>query len=123
MARPIIRPHDQVPARPADHARGATVQVLLGPEEGMPNFYLRRFTVDPGGRIPNHRHDTIEHEQVLIEGELVLTLDGKEATVRAGDHVFIPPGVAHAYDNRGSVAAVFFCVVPATTRYQTEWLE
>jgi len=99
------------------------MQVLLGPEDGAPGFATRRFTLEPGGRIPNHRHATIEHEQVVLEGEMVIGLDGREAVVRAGDCLLIPAGVAHWYENRGAVPARFLCVVPITAQYETEWLE
>jgi quercetin dioxygenase-like cupin family protein len=104
-------------------ARGTSIQVLLGPEDGTPNFVTRRFTIDPGGRIPCHRHPTIEHEQVVLEGEMVLALDEREHVVRAGDCVFIPAGVAHWYENRGAVPVRFLCMVPRTADYTTEWLE
>ena len=54
---------------------------------------------------------------------MVIGLDKREATVSAGDCVFIPAGVAHWYENRGPVPVRFLCVVPMTEDYQTEWLE
>ena len=108
---------------PVERTRGARIEILLGPEEGVPNFATRRFTVDPGGRIPCHRHDAIEHEQVILEGSMVIGLDDREVEVAAGDCVFIPAGVAHWYENRGDGPVRFLCVVPMTADYQTEWLE
>jgi quercetin dioxygenase-like cupin family protein len=108
---------------PLERSRKAAIQVLLGPEDGTPNFITRRITIEPGGRIPCHRHDTIEHEQVVLEGSMVMGLGSKELEVAAGDCVFIPAGTAHWYENRGQVAVRFLCVVPQTADYQTEWLE
>ncbi len=119
----ILRPMEAVAAREVERATGARIQVLLGAEDGVPSFYTRRFTIDPGGRIPLHRHDRIEHEQVVLEGEMTLTLDGETRTARAGDCVYIPAGVAHAYENKGAVAVRFLCIVPATRDYATDWLE
>ncbi len=121
--KPVIRSMDDPKPSPVANSRGATIQVLLGPPDGVPTFITRRFTLEPGGRIPEHRHDSIEHEQVVLEGEMVLTLDGEENTVRAGDAVFIPAGVAHSYENRGTVPVRFLCIIPKTDGYQTEWLE
>lgn len=120
---PIIRTIEQVTAKEVERATRARIQVLLGPDDAMPNFYTRRFTIDPGGLIPTHRHDTIEHQQVVISGEMVLILDGKEHLVKAGDCVFIPARVAHRYENRGTKPVQFICIVPSTKNYQTEWLE
>ena len=123
MPKPVIRPMDANRAVAVERTRGTTIEILLGPEEGVPNFATRRFTIQPGGRIPRHRHDAIEHEQVILEGSMVIGLDDREVEVAAGDCVFIPAGVAHWYENRGEVPVRFLCVVPMTAEYQTEWLE
>lgn len=120
---PVVRSMDDPEAATVEHARGASIQVLLGPEDGTPTFVTRRFTLEPGGRIPCHRHPAIEHEQVVLSGEMVLALDGREHVVRAGDCVFIPAGVAHWYENRGDAPVRFLCMVPRTDDYATEWLE
>jgi quercetin dioxygenase-like cupin family protein len=123
MAEPVIRSMDAAAAVPVERARGASIEVLLGADDGVPNFATRRFTIQPGGRIPRHRHDAIEHEQVVLEGAMVIGLDDREVEVAAGECLFIPAGVAHWYENRGDVPVRFLCVVPLTSSYQTEWLE
>jgi quercetin dioxygenase-like cupin family protein len=120
---PVIRPRNSVAPLAVPRCRGTSIQVLLGPESGVPNFITRQFTIEPGGRIPCHRHDSIEHEQVIVEGSMVISLDGRENEVSTGDSIFIPAGVSHWYENRGSVPVRFLCVVPQTAEYQTEWLE
>jgi len=114
----VVRNQDAVEAIAVPRCRGTTMKVLLGPESGVPNFITRQISVEPGGRIPCHRHDSIEHEQVVLEGSMVIGLDGREA-----DAVFIPAGVDHWYENRGADTVRFVCVVPRTDDYQTEWLE
>lgn len=108
---------------PVRRARGARMAVLIGPDEGAPRFIMRRFFLAAGGRIPTHRHDTIEHEQVIIRGEMTIGLDDAAHTVRAGDAIFIPAGTAHWYENPGTEEVEFLCVVPYTSDYATEWLE
>lgn len=119
----IVRETSSVPALPVARSRGARIQVLLGPDEGMPRFYTRLFTIDPGGRIPEHLHDAIEHEQVVLEGELTLSLDGDVRTVVPGQCVYIPAGCAHWYENRGSGPVRFLCMIPGHVPYTTEWKE
>jgi quercetin dioxygenase-like cupin family protein len=119
----VVRNQDAVEAIVVPRCRGATMKVLLGPESGVPNFITRQFSIEPGGRIPRHRHDHIEHEQVVLEGSMVIGLEGREAEVSPGDCVFIPAGVEHWYENRGADTVTFMCVVPRTDDYQTEWLE
>jgi quercetin dioxygenase-like cupin family protein len=120
---PTIRPLDSVEAVTVPRCRGASLKILLGSESGAGNFITRQFTLQPNGRIPSHRHDHIEHSQMVLEGTMVIGLDERENEVGPGDSIFIPPGVAHWYENRGPEAVRFLCVVPNTEDYQTEWLE
>ena len=119
----VLRRHDTVPAIPVEGARGASIQVLLGPDEGAPHFITRVFTLEPGGYIPSHRHPTIEHEQLMLEGEMTLGLDRDTVTLGPGDALLIPAGVSHWYANRGEQTVRFVCVIPRTDGYETEWLE
>ena len=121
-SKAVVRNVEEVPGTPVGKGTGATIRVLLGAEQGMPHFEMRVFTIEPSGRIPAHRHDAIEHGQLVLEGSMVLTLDGKERTVSAGDAVFIPAGVSHSYENRGTAAVRFLCAIPRG-EYRTEWLE
>jgi quercetin dioxygenase-like cupin family protein len=120
---PVVRTLDSVETVSVPRCRGASLKVLLGPDIGVPNFITREFTLEAGGRIPCHRHDEIEHEQIVLEGSMVIGLDAREMTVGPGDSIFIPARVSHWYENRGSEAVRFLCVVPHTDDYQTEWLE
>lgn len=108
---------------PVDAARSTRMAVLLGPDEGAPNFIMRRFVIDPGGVIPAHLHSDIEHEQVIEKGELVIILDDREHTVRAGDSILIPADTPHRYENRGSEPVSLICVIPLKDPYHTEWLD
>jgi len=60
---------------------------------------------------------------VILEGAMVISLDGRETEVSTGDSIFIPAGISHWYENRGQVPVRFLCVVPNTADYRTEWLE
>jgi quercetin dioxygenase-like cupin family protein len=118
----VIAPQ-AAPAPQVKRARGARMAVLIGPEQGAPNFITRRFTLAAGARIPAHRHPTIEHEQVMIRGEMVLGMGDEVRTVRAGDAIYLPAGCTHWYENRTAGEVEFLCVVPNTKEYATEWLE
>ncbi|MDJ0762644.1 MAG: cupin domain-containing protein [Myxococcota bacterium] len=120
---PLIRELKDVLATEVDTAIGVTIQVLLGPDDGMPNYYTRRFTMAPGGSIPAHRHDKIEHHQVILQGEMTVHLNGETTLAREGDAIYIPPRTVHAFENRGAMPVQFLCVVPAIDDYATEWVE
>ena len=63
------------------------------------------FTVAPGARVPiAHSHNAYEETAYALEGNLTLTLwdaDGNPQRIetRPGDHVLIPRGVVHRFDN------------------------
>jgi len=120
---PVVRQIDAIPANPVARTRGARMAVLIGPEQGAPNFVTRRFLLAPGGRIPAHLHPTLEHEQVILRGEMVLGSGTAERVVRAGEAVFLPAGTPHWYENRGAEEVEFLCIIPNTPGYATEWLE
>jgi len=121
--KPAVIEPQAVPAPPVKRARGARMAVLIGPEQGAPNFITRRFLLAPGARIPAHRHPTIEHEQVMVRGEMVLGINDQVRVVRVGDAMYLPAGCAHWYENRTADEVEFLCVVPNTKGYATEWLE
>lgn len=118
-----IRAADVAQAQVVPKARGARMQVLIGPDDGAARFFKRMFTLDPGGRIPKHWHPDIEHEQFIVSGEMHMGLGDDERVVRAGDSVFIPAQTPHWYENRGAEPVQFLCVVPRTEQYVTEWME
>lgn len=118
----VVRGDDVAPAK-VEKARHTRMVTLVGPREGAPHFSVRRFVISSGGRIPAHSHDRIEHQQVVVAGEMVVTMDGEAFHVQAGDALFIPPGTVHAYENRGPVDVEFICVVPLTEKYETAWHE
>jgi quercetin dioxygenase-like cupin family protein len=105
-----VRRSGDVPAEPVSAGTGTTRRVLIGPGQG-PHFALRQFTMEPGGGMPLHTN-TVEHEQYVLRGRARITVGGEEYEVTAGDVVFIPAGVPHAYRNIGGEPFEFLCAVP-----------
>ncbi|MDQ0396121.1 cupin domain-containing protein [Labrys monachus] len=69
-------------------------------------------TVQPEGRMPvPHYHRDWEETVYGLSGVLTMTVDGRPIEVGAGDTVFIPRGVVHGFDNRGTVPARCLCVL------------
>ena len=105
-----VRKSREIPAEPVKAGRGTTRQVLIGPETG-PHFALRQFTMEPGGGMPRHTN-TVEHEQYVLQGRARIDIGDHAYEVSAGDVVFIPAGVPHAYRNIGEEPFIFLCAVP-----------
>ena len=123
MDEPIIRNIDEVESMAVPRSEGATIKVLLGEKEKMPNFYTRIFTLEPGAKIPKHVHDTIEHQQVMLEGTMVLTINDKPYTVVPGNVMYIPKKASHSYENAGETQVRFVCVIPSAIEYTTDFLD
>ena len=119
----IVKGSADVKAEPVARASGTEIQWLISKNDGAPNFDLRKFTIAPGGKIPKHFHDDIEHEQFVLRGEYILGIDDKTYKLRAGDSIYIPAKSVHWYQNTGNEKAEFLCVVPRREKYDATYLE
>jgi len=108
---PVIRRAQDVSYEAVSAADGMAKGVLVGPDDGAPNFAIRRFTLEPGASVPKHTND-VEHEQYVLDGEYVVGIDDEEHVVSAGDSLFIPAGTVHWYRNEGDDPGAFLCAVP-----------
>jgi beta-alanine degradation protein BauB len=77
-------------------------------------FRVTRWTIDPGGAIPMHRHD---HEYVVVplvtDTMHVVTADGTEIVAEfvAGQSYSRPAGSEHTVENRGDLNPIVFVEV------------
>ena len=88
----------------------ATTQVLLGSDQAMPHFAMRKFRMGAGGGMPL-RTNAVEHEQYVLQGRARLTLGDRIVEVGPHDVVFIPAGLAHDYTVL-EAPFEFLCLVP-----------
>ena len=85
-------------------------QVLIGPDDGAPNFAMRRFVMGEGGGMPRHTN-TVEHEQYVLRGRARVTIGDQAHEVAAGSVLLIPAGIAHDYSVLDAPFE-FLCMVP-----------
>jgi quercetin dioxygenase-like cupin family protein len=109
-ARPIVRSADAVERRSVTAGTATEMQVLLGREEGMPNFFVRRFVMGPGGGMPRHTN-TVEHEQYVLRGRACVRIGDEAHEVGPGTVLYIPAGAPHSYAVLDAPFE-FLCVVP-----------
>ncbi len=109
-AKPIVVAADTIDRQPVTAAEATEMQVLISPERA-PNFAMRRFTMQPGGSMPEHTN-TVEHEQYVVGGAAEIGIGGQVYRVSQGDVVFIPAGMPHWYRTVGDEAFSFLCLVP-----------
>ena len=91
---------------------GVQMKVLLGSDQGAPNFVMREFTIEEGGHTAYHTHEW-EHEVYVLEGEGAIKQGDKEIPVRRGSFALVKPDEEHQFLNKGSGAFRFICVVPS----------
>ncbi len=90
---------------------GATKQVPIGKGDGVPNFSIRVFTLEPGGHTPHHEHDS-EHLNYILEGAGELMEGDQPRQINQGDYILVKPHERHQYRNTGDVPLKFMCMVP-----------
>jgi mannose-6-phosphate isomerase-like protein (cupin superfamily) len=79
---------------------------FLARSEDTPRFNLALITMQPHRDGPGtHAHDGEDDSFYVLEGELTFTVDGEEIVAGPGTFVLVPPGVPHAFGNRGDAVA------------------
>jgi quercetin dioxygenase-like cupin family protein len=60
-------------------------------------FFLFEDVMERGKCTPLHRHPEADETTYLLEGELLVNVDGRETRVTAGSVMFNPKGTPHAF--------------------------
>lgn len=106
----IVLEAESVASQEVSAGTFASFQVLLGADQAMPHFAMRKFRMEAGGGMPLHTN-AVEHEQYVLQGRARLTLGDRVVEVGPHDVVFIPAGLAHDYRVL-EAPFEFLCLVP-----------
>jgi quercetin dioxygenase-like cupin family protein len=111
----LIRRADAMEGRAVEMegARGVTMRLMVGRQDGAPSFSMRHFTVAPGGHTPRHSHN-YEHEVYVVEGRGRVEQDGELRELKAGDVVYVRPNALHQFTNDSEAPFAFLCMVPTS---------
>ncbi|UXX97561.1 cupin domain-containing protein [Streptomyces sp. AD2-2] len=98
---PVVHPSDAV----VHEIHGARFVSYAHPGTGSKELCAWRGEIPAGTTAPLH---TVSHEEILhlLEGELVITLDGRTERVTAGDTLIINPGATFGVENPTDRTAV-----------------
>jgi quercetin dioxygenase-like cupin family protein len=77
-------------------------------------FFLFEDTMARGKTTPLHRHPEADEMVYVLEGEILVNVDGKEHRVAAGGMTFTPKGVPHAFLVVSDEARLLSLQTPAT---------
>ena len=78
-------------------------------------FFLFEDVMVRGKTTPLHRHPEADELAYILEGEVIVKVDGKETRVGAGGMSFVPKGVPHAFLVVSESARLLSLHSPATT--------
>ena len=92
-------------------AEGVQMEMLVGEEDGAPNFVMRRFTIDAHGHTPFHTHE-YEHVVLIVDGSGYLQSEDGPKSFKTGDAVFVAPGAKHQFVNDTGESLKFTCTIP-----------
>lgn len=111
----LLRSPDQVDAQVIQMpgAHGVTMWLMVGRDDGAPNFAMRLFEVEPGGETPRHSHN-YEHEVLIVAGtaQVYDAQQDAERSASAGDTLYIPANQTHQFRNTSTQPLKFMCMVP-----------
>jgi len=106
----VVKGAAAVEQREVSAGTATRMQVLIGPEDGAPNFVMRRFLMGEGGGMPTHTN-TVEHEQYVLRGRAEVGIGDRKHVVGGGDVLYIPAGASHYY-RVIEAPFEFLCLVP-----------
>jgi len=89
-----------------------TKQILLGPDDGAPNFAMRVFHLAPG-KSSNEEEHAFDHGVMVLRGRCRVLLGDTTHDLEPGDVVWVEPNEHHRFDSVGPDVLEFLCVVPA----------
>jgi quercetin dioxygenase-like cupin family protein len=97
------------PAPATPTASGLARRVLVGPEQGAAHTELAVGALAPAGWIARHVH-SFEETLYVLEGELLLEIDGRVHRLGAADYALLTIGTVHTIAALPGVAARWMAV-------------
>jgi quercetin dioxygenase-like cupin family protein len=70
---------------------------LVSPEETGGTFLLFEDAMDAGKRTPLHTHPEADETMYVLQGEILMHLDGADERIAAGGVAVAPRGMPHAF--------------------------
>src|SRR5829696_2115484 len=86
------------------------IRFLITGEQSGGAVFIAEVSVPPGGGNPQHIHRREEETFYIQQGTLTVHVGGNTLTASPGDFVCLPRGIAHSFQNDGSVDARFLLV-------------
>lgn len=98
------------PRRYTEEFEGLFKHVLVGPDDGAPNFIIRYFYV-PAGKATFYDQHPHEHGVVILHGKAKVQINEDFYEVGPLDSIFITGDDIHQFTNIGDAPLGFICVI------------
>jgi quercetin dioxygenase-like cupin family protein len=79
-------------------APGVHVRPFISAETGSRNLCTSAVIIQPGGKLPYHRH-TFSEAITILEGEMTFDVEGRRYQLNMYDSLHVPAGIVHAASN------------------------
>ena len=89
------------PAPPSETASGLSRVRIVGPDQGAVHTDLYAGALDPGGWLALHVH-SYEEALYVLQGELLVQIDGRVHRLVQGDYALFQIGMRHGLGNSGT---------------------
>lgn len=93
-----------------EEIRGVLKHVLVGPEDGAPNFIIRYFQVPINSQTFHHAHPH-EHGMLILHGKAKVQINEAFHEVGPLDSIFLSGNDVHQVINTGDSPLGFLCVI------------
>ena len=92
-------------------AEDISLRVIIGQEDGAPNFTMLYLEIAPGGNGPSHTHPW--EEIIFVKtGTGEVTSGDETKPIGPGTAVFFAPDEPHQFLNTGTEPLEFLCILP-----------
>ncbi len=109
---PVVRAHDDGERRWFFGGGHHTWKVRAAETNGA--FFLFEDRMEQGKMTPLHTHPEADETMYMLEGEILMHLDGREHRVAAGATVMAPRGLPHAFMVLSPVARMLCLHTPGS---------
>ncbi len=109
-----INTTDKIPLKEVvmDGASDVRMKMLVGPDDGSENIFMRHFVIAPGGNTPFHQHNYEHVVKVENNRGIIVDEEGNEHEIGRGNSIFVKPGERHQFRNPYGEDFEFTCIIP-----------
>lgn len=108
---PIVKsPNDYQAYRISPHDTNR-LALVFDPDVANASITVCVEIFDIGGKTPPNRHQLAVEMFFILKGEGVVSCDGKQVKIQAGNSILVPPTGTHMIENTGSTRLYALCIM------------